>query len=72
MLDYSFEFSVSFLTAGRRRTSATNRASSGEELSLVQTNDNGSGISKSIMGKITAPSGHRQRAFPLTQPTPIP
>jgi len=60
MLDYSFEFSVSFLTAGRRRTSATNRASSGEELSLVQTNDKQGAIDAiSHLARI----GHKKIAF---------
>src|SRR6266478_7618906 len=59
-------------TSGNRRTSATNRASNGELLSLLQTRDIGNGKFRSTTGRMSTPLGHLQRAVPLTKPTPIP
>ena len=47
-------------------------ASKGEVLSLLHARASGKGMSRSAMDMITTPSGHRPRAVPLTQPTPIP
>jgi hypothetical protein len=59
-------------TSGIRHTSATNLASKGEVLSFLQTKANGNGMLRSITARVATLSGQRQRAFPLTQTTPIP
>ena len=59
-------------TSGKSRTSVTNLASNGEALSFLQTRANWRDTFKSDTGNTTTPLGHRQRAVPLTNPTPSP
>jgi len=57
---------------GERCTSLMKFASRGEVLSLRHTRDSARGMSKSTTGKMTIVSGDRQRAVPMTHPTPKP
>jgi PAS domain S-box-containing protein len=59
-------------TSGKRRTSPTKCASKGEVLSILHARAKLRGMFKSITGKTTTVSGHRQRAVPRTHPTPNP
>src|SRR5262249_34713109 len=59
-------------TSGKLRMPAMKPASKGEVLSFLQTSDSGSGIFRSLTEMMTTRSGHRQRAVPLTHPTPMP
>src|SRR5688572_2079529 len=59
-------------TSGNDRTSETNFARSGEELSFRQISANGSGNFKSVTESNTTLSGHRQRVALLTKATPSP
>ena len=63
---------LSARTPGKRCTSLMKFASRGEVLSLRHTRDSARGVSKSTTGKMTIVSGDRQRAVPMTHPTPKP
>src|SRR4029077_18310038 len=59
-------------TSGKRCTSEMKFASSGEVLSLFHASASGKGMFRSATDRMTTLSGHRQRAVPLTHPTPMP
>ena len=59
-------------TSGKRCTSAIKFASKVEGLSLLHARASGRGMFKSTTGKMTTLSGERQRAVPMTHPTPKP
>src|SRR2546425_643812 len=58
------------LTSGNICTSATNFASNGDTLSFRQMRASGNGRFKSVTGRATTLSGHRQRVALLTNATP--